>query len=117
VLTRRHAGCKFEIVANMVDTPAQGRELYEKLTRVCHRFLGITPSYFGYVPNDDYLRQAIRAQATVVEAFPGSPSARAFQRLALAADGWTAPVQARGGVEFFVERLVAGESPRAVGAR
>ncbi len=117
VLTRRRTGCKFEIVANMVDTPAQGRELYEKLMRVCHRFLGITPSYFGYVPNDDYLRQAIRAQATVVEAFPGSPSARAFQRLALAADGWTAPVQAGGGVEFFVERLVGRESPRAVGAQ
>jgi len=117
VLTRRRAGCKFEIVANMVETPAQGRELYEKLMRVCHRFLGITPAYFGYVPNDDYLRQAIRAQATVVEAFPGSPSARAFQRLALAADGWTPPVQARGGVEFFVERLVGRESPRAVGAQ
>ena len=117
VLTRRRAGCKFEIVANMVETPAQGRELYEKLMRVCHRFLGITPAYFGYVPNDDYLRQAIRAQATVVEAFPGSPSARAFQRLALAADGWTPPVQARGGVEFFVERLVGRESPLAVGAQ
>jgi len=117
VLTRRRAGCKFEIVANMVETPTQGRELYEKLMRVCHRFLGITPSYFGYVPNDDYLRQAIRAQATVVEAFPGSPSARAFQRLALAADGWTSPVQAHGGVEFFVERLVGRESPRAVGAQ
>jgi flagellar biosynthesis protein FlhG len=117
VLTRRRAGCKFEIVANMVETPAQGRELYEKLMRVCHRFLGITPAYFGYVPNDDYLRQAIRAQATVVEAFPGSPSARAFQRLALAADGWTAPVHARGGVEFFVERLVGRESPRFVGAQ
>ena len=117
VLTRRRAGCKFEIVANMVETPTQGRELYEKLMRVCHRFLGITPSYFGYVPNDDYLRQAIRAQATVVEAFPGSPSARAFQRLALAADGWTPPVQAHGGVEFFVERLVGRESPRAVGAQ
>jgi len=117
VLTRRRAGCKFEIVANMVETPTQGRELYEKLMRVCHRFLGITPSYFGYVPNDDYLRQAIRAQATVVEAFPGSPSARAFQRLALVADGWTPPVQAHGGVEFFVERLVGRESPRAVGAQ
>jgi len=117
VLARRRTGCKFEIVANMVDTPAQGRQLYEKLMRVCHRFLGITPSYFGYVPNDDYLRQAIRAQATVVEAFPGSPSARAFQRLALAADGWTSPVQASGGVEFFVERLVGREAPRVVGAQ
>jgi flagellar biosynthesis protein FlhG len=117
VLTRRGTGCRFEIVANMVESPAHGRELYEKLMRVCHRFLGLTPAYFGYIPNDDYLRQAIRAQATVVEAFPGSPSARAFQRLALAADGWAAPVQARGGVEFFFERLVGSEAPRSVVAQ
>jgi flagellar biosynthesis protein FlhG len=117
VLTRRNAGCRFEIVANMVETPAHGRELYEKLVRVCQRFLGIAPAYFGYVPNDDYLRQAIRRQATVVEAFPGSPSARAFKRLALAADGWPAPARARGGIEFFVERLVRRDSQQAVGVQ
>jgi flagellar biosynthesis protein FlhG len=117
VLARRNSGCRFEIVANMVESPAHGRELYEKIMRVCHRFLGLTPAYFGYIPNDDYLRQAIRAQATVVEAFPGSPSARAFQRLALVADGWTTPAQARGGVEFFFERLVGRDVPHRVGAQ
>ncbi len=55
--------------------------------------------------------------ATVVEAFPGSPSARAFQRLALVADGWAAPAQARGGVEFFFERLVGRETSYRVGAQ
>jgi flagellar biosynthesis protein FlhG len=74
--------------------------------RACHRFLGITPAYFGYVPNDDFVRQAIRRQTTVVEAFPSSPSARAFHRLARIVDGWDAPARARGGVEFFMERLV-----------
>lgn len=115
VLCRRQPGCRFEIVANMVDNAVQGRELYEKLVRVCDRFLGITPAYFGYVPNDDYLRQAIRRQTTVVEAFPSSPSARAFQRLALAVDGWTSPTQARGGVEFFLERLVRSDMQRVAG--
>jgi flagellar biosynthesis protein FlhG len=115
VLSRRQTGCRFEVVANMVDGAVQGRELYEKLMRVCDRFLGITPAYFGYIPNDDYLKQAMRRQTTVVEAFPSSPSARAFQRLALAADGWAAPTQARGGVEFFMERLVRSDMQRVAG--
>jgi flagellar biosynthesis protein FlhG len=106
VLSRRQADCRFEIVANRVESPVHGRELYEKLVRVCHRFLGITPAYLGYVPEDDYVRQAIRGQTTVVEAFPSSPSARAFQRLARVIDAWEAPSRARGGVEFFMERLV-----------
>jgi flagellar biosynthesis protein FlhG len=117
VLSRRQPSCRFEIVANMVDSAAQGRELFEKLLRVCHRFLGITPAYFGYVPNDDYVRQAIRRQTTVVEAFPSSASARAFQRLARAVDGWETPAHARGGVEFFMERLVRGGSECGAGVQ
>ena len=114
VLSRRHAACRFEVVANMVETPAHGRELYDKLMRVCQRFLGINPAYLGYVPHDDYLRQAIRRQATVVETFPSSPAARAFHRLAQAIDGWTPVANARGGIEFFMERLVH-PAPLAVG--
>ena len=106
VLSRRQPSCRFEVVANMVESPVHGRELYEKLMRVCHRFLGIAPSYLGYLPSDDYVRQAVRRQATVVEAYPSSPAARAFQRLARVVDGWEAPAHARGGVEFFMERLV-----------
>jgi len=117
VLSRRQSSCRFEIVANVVESPAHGRELYEKLLRVCDRFLGITPTYFGYIPSDDYLRQAIRRQATVVEAFPSSPSARAFQRLAQVADGWAPLAHARGGVEFFMERLVRPDRVPAVGAQ
>lgn len=110
VLSRRQPSCRFEVVANMVESPVQGRELYEKLMRVCHRFLGITPAYFGYIPSDEFVRQAIRRQTTVVEAFPSSPAARAFQRLARIVDGWDAPTYARGGVEFFMERLVRSDT-------
>jgi flagellar biosynthesis protein FlhG len=117
VLSRRQPGCRFEVVANMVDSAVQGRELYEKLMRVCHRFLGITPAYFGYVPNDDYVRQAIRRQATVVEAFPSSPAARAFQRLARVVDGWDVPAHARGGVEFFMEWLVRADRDSMAGVQ
>ncbi len=106
VLTRRKSGCRIEVVANMVESAAHGRTLYDKLARVCDRFLGVSPTYFGHVPHDEYLRAAVRRQSTVVEAYPSSPSARAFTRLALAADGWTPAEGARGGIEFFMERLV-----------
>jgi flagellar biosynthesis protein FlhG len=106
VLCKRHAGCRFEILANMVDSAAHGRALYEKLMRACHRFLGITPSYFGYVPYDEYLRRAIRGQTTVVEAFPSSAAARELARLAKTAAGWAPARGARGGIEFFMERML-----------
>jgi flagellar biosynthesis protein FlhG len=108
VLSRRQPGCRIEVVANMVESAAHGRSLYEKLLRVTDRFLGIAPSYCGAIPADDFLRRAIRRQSTVVETFPQSPSARAFHRLALAVDGWAPADAARGGIEFFMERLIHG---------
>ena len=113
VLSRRRSGCRIEVVANMVEGPAQGRALYDKLARVCHRFLNVTPAYFGHIPYDEYLRQAIRRQATVVETHPSSPSARAFDRLAQAADAWAPAAGARGGIEFFMERLLQPVAPQA----
>ncbi len=110
VLSRRQPGCRFEVVANMVESAAHGRALYEKLARVTERFLGFTPAFFGSVPQDEYLRRSVRSQSTVVECFPSSPSARAIQRLALAADAWSGPAGARGGIEFFMERLVRSGS-------
>ena len=49
--------------------------------------------------------------------FRAVPAARAFQRLARAVDGWEAPAQARGGVEFFMERLVRPDGKRAAGVQ
>lgn len=113
-LVRRQAGVQIEVVANMVDGPAHGRSLYEKLARVTQKFLGLAPAYCGAIPNDEYLRGAIRKQATVVEAYPGSPSARAFVRLAAAADGWEHASGLRGGLEFFMERWVHAQAVESV---
>ena len=58
-------------------------------------------------PRDEWLRRAIQRQEAAVEAFPGCPSALAFREIARKARQWQAPAGPRGGVEFFMERLVA----------
>src|SRR5690606_8812366 len=103
-LSRRAPDCRFEVIANMVEHAAHGRQLFDKLDRACERFLKLSPSYGGWVPRDDYLRRAVQRQTTVLEAYPASPSARAFRALAGAVDAWPQPDGARGGIEFFLER-------------
>jgi flagellar biosynthesis protein FlhG len=107
-LSRREPDCRIEVLSNMVEGPAHGRALYAKLSRVCERFLSLTPVYCGFVPYDEYLRRAVQRQSTVVERYPSSPGARAFRALAATVDAWSVPNGARGGVEFFVERQLAG---------
>lgn len=106
VLSRHHDVSRFRVLANMVRSPGEGEVLFEKLQRVTSRFLDVTLEYVGEIPEDPYLRRAIREQRPVVGAFPSSPSTRAFKKLALKADKWPVPAGPRGNLEFFVERLV-----------
>lgn len=106
VLSRNHGVSKFQVLANMARAPGEGQTLFEKLQRVTARFLDVTLEYVGEIPEDPYLRRAIREQRPVVAAFPASPAARAFKKLALKADKWPVPDCPRGNLEFFVERLV-----------
>jgi len=106
VLSRSHGVSRFRVLANMIRTPGEGEALFQKLQRVTGKFLDATLEYLGEIPEDPYLRRAIREQRPVVSAFPASPATRAFKKLALQADKWPVPEGPRGNLEFFVERLV-----------
>jgi flagellar biosynthesis protein FlhG len=106
VLSRGHGINTFRVLANMVRSPGEGEALFRKLERVTSRFLDVTLDYVGEIPEDPYLRRAIREQRPVVAAFPACPASRAFKKLALKADKWPVPQCPRGNLEFFVERLV-----------
>ncbi|MGH8148571.1 MAG: MinD/ParA family ATP-binding protein [Steroidobacteraceae bacterium] len=106
VLSREHGVARFRVAANMMRTPGAGAELFRRFERVTGRFLDVVLDFVGEIPEDEHVRRAIRGQRAVIEAFPSSPAARAFKKLALAADKWPVPVGPRGNLEFFVERLV-----------
>lgn len=106
VLNRDHGQKRFRILANMVDTPAEGQTLFNKLLRATQQFLDVSLEYVGMVPFDPSIRKAVQRQNAVVTAYPRSRAALAFKKLAFNADKWPVPHQARGHLEFFVDRLV-----------
>ena len=101
---------KFHVLANMVSGPQQGREVYDKLSKVSNRFLDVALEYVGHVPYDEHLQKAIKRQKSVVEAFPRSRSAQAFQTLSKKVNNWPVATTSGGHLEFFVERLVSGST-------
>src|SRR5271168_4453867 len=106
VLSRDHGVQRFQILANQTRRSGEGPDLYQKISRVCDRFLNVTLEFAGSVPFDDYLRRAVQRQTAVVDAFPASISSVALKNLALKADKWSVPQGARGHLEFFVERML-----------
>jgi flagellar biosynthesis protein FlhG len=112
VLSRDHGVVRFRMLANRCHSLTAARDLHHRLLRVCDRFLDVVLEFAGHVPDDEFLRRAVRQQRAVVVTYPGSPSSQAFKNLAAAADMWSVPRGARGHLEFFVERLVLAR-PRA----
>ena len=107
VLNRERGVNRVQVLANQVQHPAEGRQLFEKLERVTSRFLDVTMGYLGAIPRDEWLRRSIQRQEAVVEAFPSAPSSVAFRDIARRAGQWQSPQGPRGHVEFFIERLVS----------
>jgi flagellar biosynthesis protein FlhG len=106
VLSAEHDIRHFKIVTNMTRVRGGGQQLFATLTRVTNRFLDVILEHVGDVPDDDFMRRAIREQHPVVESYPGSPSGTALKALARAAADWPLPIGHRGTIEFFAERLV-----------
>ncbi|MCG6967374.1 MAG: MinD/ParA family protein [Chromatiaceae bacterium] len=106
LLNRDYGHQRFRILANMVRTAQEGRELYNKMCRVTDRYLDVTLGFMGAVPYDESLRRAVKAQRPVVQAFPRSRAAQVFRNLAKKIETWPQPGGANGQVQFFVERLI-----------
>ena len=101
----------------MSPAPGAGEGLFRKLERVTSRFLDVVLEYAGEIPEDSFVRSAIREQRAVVKAYPSSPAARAFVRLARQAEKWPLAQGPRGNVEFFMERLLPQVMPRLEAVR
>ena len=106
LLNREYSVNRFRILANMVRSTQEGRDLYNKLYRVTDRYLDVMLNYMGCIPYDESLRKAVKSQKPVVQAFPRSPSSQAFKNIAKKADNWPVPAGANGQLQFFVERLI-----------
>ncbi len=106
LLNRVHGVGRFRILANMVKSVQEGKDLYNKMCRVTDQYLDVMLSYLGSIPYDEQLRRAVKSQKPVVEAYPRSRVAQAFKNLAKRADNWPVPTGVSGDLQFFVERLI-----------
>lgn len=110
LLNRDYDIFRFRILANMVKSNQDGNALFAKLSKVTDRFLDVAMQYVGSIPQDDAVKRAVQRQKAVVEAYPRSKAAIAFQTLAKKVDNWPLPVTPRGHLEFFVDSLIHAEN-------
>lgn len=109
VFSRHYGIDRFQVITNQSMTQSAGRRLFGKLAGVTDSYLDVVLRHLGDVPDDRYLQKSVQQQRAVVEAFPRSPSAQAFLRLAEAVAALPTQGKPTGGMQFFMEQLVMAQ--------
>lgn len=79
--SKEHTSIK--MISNRVESEAEGRNLYEKMSLVVNKFLNIQPEFIGIVPQDDMVSKAVMLQKPVTLAYPNAPATKAMQAIAV----------------------------------
>ena len=82
VLWRSASRADIGLVVNRVRDGAEGRLAFRQIDRAAARFLGHHLRYFGYIPNDPGVREAMLSQSALVDHLPQTPASRCFRLLA-----------------------------------
>ncbi len=106
LLSIEHNMFRFRVVANMTRSTQEGQNLFNKLNTVCERFLDVSLQYLGHVPFDENVRKAVQQRKALLEYAPRSKAAQALRVIAQKVDAWPVQRDARGHLEFFIERLL-----------
>jgi len=106
ILHQQHGREKFGIVVNKVRNLKEGYSVFLKFQETVLRFMNIGIEYLGYIPNDDYIGMAARENVAVVDQFPLSPAAIAFNDLSRGINTWVQDTSVIGGIQYFFEQLV-----------
>ncbi len=113
VLNQQYGVKRFHTMANRVGGDEQGFELYKRLLQTADQFLNVDINYLGSIPEDDYLQRASRMQRLVTSAYPQSPSARAFARLASEVSRLEPQTELGSTLSFFPERKIQQQTSHA----
>ena len=98
---------QIKVVANKVDSAAEGQALFNKLNAVVNRYLHLPICYLGSVPQDNQLVKAVMQQTPVSIQNPGAKSAQAYETIAGRLMNMEDKIKRRGMAAFF-SHIVTG---------
>lgn len=82
VLWRQFPEIRIEIVVNMVESEAEGREVFARINRVCRTFLLIAPRWGGCLPIDHHVPEAVRMRVPFTLFSPDGGATKALENIA-----------------------------------
>lgn len=75
-------GADLRIVVNMATNVSEGQKTYDTIRKACENFLHYVPPLAGIIRRDNKVRDAIRAQTSILTRSPSSDAATDVQAIA-----------------------------------
>jgi flagellar biosynthesis protein FlhG len=104
VLSQEYGVQRFQILANMVNSSIHGKKIYAKISSVVDKFLNVSLSFLGSIPQDNLLKKAVQNQTSVMTYAPHSPSAIAFQGIAKKISTSPSSLSSTGSLEILLNK-------------
>jgi flagellar biosynthesis protein FlhG len=107
ILYRRYARKRFRVLVNMVKDPAEGKEVFKRLSHATDHFLNITIEYLGYILYDEKLPEAVKRQKALAELHPYAPASKCLVSLAEKLGTEEPPISdEQGSIKFFWDNII-----------
>ena len=87
VLATKYGVTEFHVIVNNTQNASHGRSLFQKLEKICQRFLKIPIQHLGTLSADPHLVQASRNQQVVVKHYPKAKISQEIQKIAESVSG------------------------------
>ena len=105
VLFTRYQEKEFRVLVNLARSAEEALEVFKNLSLVAERFLNISLDYIGYIPFDESVRKAVRAQRAFVDIYPNGIASK---QIAEIATKFSEPGNTiKGSLQFFIGNLLS----------
>lgn len=106
IMSKEYAKQHFLILVNKVASGHEASVIFGNISKVARQHLSVSLDFMGCIETDEKLQRSTKLCRPVVDAFPASPSAIGFRRIAEDLIYRSCPDDYSGGIENFMQRLI-----------
>jgi flagellar biosynthesis protein FlhG len=99
------------VLVNSAKSPEEAVEVFRRLSLAAEKFLSISLDYLGYLPYDESVQNAVRAQKAFVDMYPNIAISKRIKEIAR--NILERPDKIKGSLQFFIGNLLSASADAA----
>ncbi len=107
-LSRDHGVSRFHVLLNRLARRGDGEDIARNVMSTAAGFIGAQVNPFGFIPDDECIRQAASMHGTVVQSYPMAKSSCLFRQIAGSLLGLARP--SRASADWFTGQVSIGQA-------